>query len=86
MRTPCVYTASEIATWHVSEEYKPNHWRPARPCAFTAEFMMRLRIAWKVFTGKYDALNWGDKSGEENNSKRNYRAVNEYGFVRSGKL
>ena len=57
-RNPVVYSASEIATWHVSEEFKPGHWRPARPCGFRAEFMYRLRVAWFVFIGRYDALNW----------------------------
>jgi hypothetical protein len=35
MRTPLVYTASEIANWHVSEEYAPGRWRPARCCGFS---------------------------------------------------
>ena len=58
-RTPLVYTPTEIKTWHVEEEYLPGKWRPARPCGFRGVkyFAMRVRIAWSVFIGKYDALN-----------------------------
>jgi hypothetical protein len=45
---------------------------------------MRLRIAWRVFIGRYDALNWGDNSGEWKNEQCNYRDITEKGFLRSG--
>ena len=72
MRTPQVFTASEIANWHVSEEVEPLKWRPARPCGFYGfrHSITRIRIAWRVFVGKYDALNWqgaGDKAAIETN-------------------
>jgi len=84
MRTPQVFTASEIANWHVSEEVEPGKWRPARPCSFWGfrHSLTRLRIAWHVFTGKYDALNWqgaGDKAATETN----YRDICHTEFKRS---
>lgn len=86
MRNPTVYTATEIATWHVAEEHEPGRWRPARPCAYYGwRFMERLRVAWAVFTGKLDALSWGDNSGEWTNEQANYRDLTEPGFVRAGK-
>ncbi len=61
MRVPLVYGAAEIVNWHIAEEYEPGKWRPARCCPFFGwrHWRMRLRIVWAVFTGKYDALNWG---------------------------
>src|SRR5579862_2180552 len=93
MRVPSVYTASEIATWTVSEEYEPGKWRPARPCSFQAEsipswwdfFKMRCRIAWMVFTGECDALRWGPKSGTWKNSQCNYKDLTDPSFIRAGK-
>ena len=85
-RTPIVYSASEIATWPTSEEFHPNLWRPARPCPITGlRLKMRLRIAWWVFIGKYDALSWGVLSGEWKNNQVNYRDLTEKGFIRAGK-
>ena len=82
---PTVYTASEIATWHVSEEYEPGKWRPARPCAIGGfRLTQRIRIAWSVFTGRNDAVNWGATSGEWNNTQIVYRDYTENGFIRSG--
>lgn len=33
-------------------------WIPARPCGYCG-FFYRVKAAWGVFTGKYDALKWG---------------------------
>ena len=63
-RTPLVYSPTEIKQWDGDEEYAPGKWAPARPCGFSGlqYFKMRCRIAWRVFVGKYDALNWnGDR-------------------------
>jgi hypothetical protein len=85
-RIPTVYSATDIATWHVSEEHEPGVWRPARPCAIKGwRFMERLRAAWMVFTGKWDALRWGNNSGEWSNQQVNYRDLTEPGFIRAGK-
>jgi len=76
MRIPLVYTASEIATWHVSEEYLPGKWQPARPCGFnywTWEWIKyRFRICWRVFKGDLDVLNW-QGSGELSNTETHYK-------------
>jgi hypothetical protein len=77
MRVPLVYTTSEVVQWPVSEEYEPGKWRPARPCAFCGRmswdhFKMRVRTTWRVFIGRYDALNW-QGTGEKNNSETHYR-------------
>jgi len=84
MRTPLVYTASEIATWHVSEEFAPGKWRPARPCAFWGfrYSIMRFRIAWNVFTGRYDALNW-QGTGEKKVTETHYRDILHPEFQRA---
>jgi len=63
MRQPLIYGPLELRQWPVDEEYAPGFWRPSRPCAFDGEWaweraLVRLKIAWDVFTGKYDALNW----------------------------
>ena len=76
MRVPQVFTASEIANWTVSEEVAPGKWRPARACSFEGlrHFRVRIKIAWHVFTGKYDALNW-QGSGEKTPTKTHYRDI-----------
>jgi hypothetical protein len=84
IRVPQVYTASEIALWHVSEEVTCGKWRSARPCAFSGlrYFSWRCRIAWHVFTGKYDALNW-QGSGDKAATHANYRDILHPKFVRA---
>lgn len=47
--------------------------------------MGRVRIAWRVFTGRYDAVNWGEKSGEWTNDQIRYVDCTEPGFRVSGK-
>lgn len=75
-RVPLVYTASEIVRWTVSQEYAPGKWRPARPCGFCSfswdHLKMRFKIAWHVFIGRYDALNWQGTGGLPN-SKAKYK-------------
>ena len=42
-------------------EDKQGNWVPARPLGYYS-LTRRFRIAWGVFTGKYDALKWpGDQ-------------------------
>ena len=83
MRVPLVYTPTEIVKWPVSEECSLGLWRPARPCGFSFLswdcLKMRLRITWRVFTGKYDALNW-QGTGVKRNTETNYRDCTEAGF------
>lgn len=83
MRLPVIYSASEIAAWHVSEEHEPGRWRPARPCAFDGfRLRERFRMAWMVFAGRCDVLRWGENSGEWSNSQANYKDCTEKGFRR----
>ena len=84
MRTPQIFTASEIANWHVSEEVEAGKWRPARPCPFWGfrHSLTRIRIAWYVFTGKYDALNW-QGSGDKVATETNYRDILHPEFKRA---
>ena len=91
MRSPSRYTASEIATWHVSEEYEPGRWRPARPCPIYRPWVswegwrIRFIFAWRVFTGRCDILDWGNQSGEWSNAEVQYRDLTEKGFIRAGR-
>jgi hypothetical protein len=86
MRNPTVFTAAEIANWHIAEEYEPGKWRPARCCPFYGlRIKERLKAAWKVFTGEWDALTWGEKSGEWSNDQVKYRDCMEPNFIRTGK-
>jgi hypothetical protein len=66
MRCPVVYSATELNQWHLSEEYAPGKWRPSRCCGFwdSRNIKQQLRCAWMVLIGRYDAVNWGDSSGE----------------------
>lgn len=58
MRQPIVYTPTQIRQWDVAKNFK-DRWIPCRPYGHNLlPFKYRLLIAWKVFTGKYDALNW----------------------------
>ena len=62
MRTPNIIYADDVAKWDVATEVG-DIWVCARPCSIGGiRFPWRLRLAWYVFTGKYDALVWqGDQ-------------------------
>lgn len=45
---------SEIQT-----QYSDGSWGPARPIGLDT-IPNRIKLAWKVFTGKYDVLEWPD--------------------------
>lgn len=64
MKAPAVYRARTIQSWTTMERRTGPitglpYFTPARPI-HTANLRTRLKIAWGVFTGRYDALNWGD--------------------------
>lgn len=62
MKRPCCYTAEQVMSWTVSEEYEPGTWRAARPYNLGGfKLIWRLKLAWGVFTGKFDALKWNDE-------------------------
>ena len=63
MRQPQVFSATEISNWRYCVKDKDGRYVPFRPCQFNNPFdwsMIRMRLfcAWKVFIGRYDALNW----------------------------
>ena len=65
MRHTEVYSAVEIRQWTIDEEYSPGKWAPARPLPYHLQLPLlwrSIKIAFKVLTGRYDALNWeGDR-------------------------
>jgi len=85
MRVPLVYTASEIVNWHVAEEYAPGKWRPARCCGFWSvrHIRQQFRVAWLVFIGRLDGLNWLEGSGE---SGMNYRDCRDPEWLRATRM
>lgn len=51
-----VYRTEELA------EYRKGQWTPARPLSYGGiGLFKRIRLAWGVFTGRYDALDWEDQ-------------------------
>lgn len=52
-------TAQEIKNTSVTTENKKGQWVPVRSESHTVDsFLYRVKLAWGVFTGKYDALDW----------------------------
>lgn len=50
------YTANQIKNWDVSCS---PYWLPARPKNYRVDgVFMRLKLAWRVLIGRYDALDW----------------------------
>ena len=53
-----VYKAKHIKDWDcTTPAFNNGPWVPARPLVWW-RFIPRLKAAWDVFTGKYDALDW----------------------------
>jgi len=67
-KAPNVYTTIKIKNWNVDEgrkdKYGQTYYQPARPVHWDS-LIIRLKLALDVFTGKYDALDWCDRDGEE---------------------
>jgi hypothetical protein len=62
MRTPVVYSATDIKCWSVSTQLKNGLWAPARPESWSGiNIKKRITAAWMVFTGKADVLVWGEQ-------------------------
>lgn len=59
MKTPSIYTPTEIQNWPNGESYEGDY-RSARCIVFDLSVLhqRRWRIAWRIFTGRYDALDW----------------------------
>lgn len=61
MRNPSIFTAGEMINYPNSTELN-GKWIPVRPLPFYGlRLFHNLKIAWSVFTGKYDALKWEDQ-------------------------
>jgi len=53
------FTANEMKNWDTSTPDKMGRYVPARPLNYQLDgFVNRLKLAWKVFTGKCDVLDW----------------------------
>lgn len=58
MNTPAIYTVNEI---YNSDTIVRDTNLPARPLGYQGLFIFkRIKAAYYVFIGKYDALNWED--------------------------
>lgn len=55
-----VFRVMEIKNWDIEKEID-GKWIPARPLPYFGIYglKMRIRNAWGVFSGRYDALDWG---------------------------
>lgn len=60
MRAPCKYDAYEMKHWDCEEKLPGSkYWRPARPYGWRGVMLIhRIKLAWLVFIGRYDALDW----------------------------
>lgn len=64
-QVPDVYTADYISKESRStlSEYSSGKWTPARPLSIGG-LWIRIKLAFGVFTGRYDALDWEDIENE----------------------
>lgn len=61
MRNPTIWTASELKEFSVSTMHKSGRWVPSRPIPFYGvQVLKNIKLAYCVFIGKYDALDWED--------------------------
>jgi hypothetical protein len=61
MNTPRLYQVSDLVkqTQEVSELHPEAGWIPCRPLGWQGiALRQRLKAAWGVFTGRYDAVTW----------------------------
>lgn len=63
-KAPDIYTPIQIKKWPNDEgrkdKYGQMYYQPARPIHLDS-WATRFKLAWGVFTGKYDALDWQDR-------------------------
>ena len=58
MNNPSIRKAGELKNWTESANVD-GCWIPARPIPFQGFCLFwRIKLAWRVFTGRYDALDW----------------------------
>lgn len=61
MNTPHLYQVSDLveSTQQASQLHPECGWIPVRPLGFQGiSLKRRLKLAWGVFTGRYDAVFW----------------------------
>lgn len=53
------HTATSIKNWDVQSSSDGKSWKPARCINHQYDSMwLRIKLAWGVLIGKYDALDW----------------------------
>ena len=59
MRNAQLFAAKELINYRAEVEKGDGVWVPARPEPYSGFYFLRnLILAWRVFTGKYDAVTW----------------------------
>jgi hypothetical protein len=64
MRMPDVHYIEDLLASEYFEEFVPGHWRPTRAYSkylssnIFKRILVRFTLAFNVFIGKYDAVNW----------------------------
>lgn len=61
------YTAKEIKNWDSNTEINGD-WVPARPVTIYS-LRERIKLAYLVFIGEYDALDWEEDSEKREDKK-----------------
>jgi hypothetical protein len=58
-QVPVVYSPTQIQQWDCQTETTDGKWIPARPSNYYGlRLLHRIHVAWQVFLGNYDALDW----------------------------
>ena len=56
---PTIYNVDEFRSWNCQKEVNKGQWEMCRPLGLQGMFLRhRLRVAWKVFKGEFDAVKW----------------------------
>ena len=60
MKEPMLYKAIQIRTWD-TDQHVDGRWIPARSMRLgELRLAKRFKLAYNVFIGKYDAVDWED--------------------------
>lgn len=58
-----LWTAKQLKDWDVStRSMKHDGWVPMRGLTRKPGLISRIKTAWRVFTSKYDAVNWEEEN------------------------